>query len=153
MLLHGPRAVHGLVHVATEVQELVNCAVKPVQQTTSRIGNFTRLMHTPLLHVITIHTYIDYIHTYHHSCPVEISWMWWWDAVVSNQAILDGWARAALLDHRIINTVNAFAKDKAGFKFLGEKATVFGKPPDYWMMCRVCTCNCFREVDKTLPRQ
>ena len=28
LLLHGSRAVHGLVHVATEVQELVNCAVK-----------------------------------------------------------------------------------------------------------------------------
>ena len=28
LLLHGLRAVHGLVHVATAVQGLVNCAVK-----------------------------------------------------------------------------------------------------------------------------
>ena len=30
----------------------------PVQLTTSRIGNLTRLIHTLLLHVMTIHTYI-----------------------------------------------------------------------------------------------
>ena len=35
----------------------------PVQLTSSRIGNFTRLIHT-LLYVMTIHTYI---HTYIHS--------------------------------------------------------------------------------------
>ena len=35
----------------------------PVQLTTSRIGNLTRLIHT-LLYVMTIHTYIHtYIHT------------------------------------------------------------------------------------------
>ena len=32
----------------------------PVQLTTSRIGNLTRLIHTVLLHVMTIHT----VHTY-----------------------------------------------------------------------------------------
>ena len=36
----------------------------PVQLTTSRIGNLTRLIHT-LLYVMTIHTYI---HTYIHTC-------------------------------------------------------------------------------------
>ena len=35
----------------------------PVQLTTSRIGNFTRLIYT-LLYVMTIHTYIDYILTF-----------------------------------------------------------------------------------------
>ena len=30
----------------------------PVQLTTSRIGNLTRLIHTLLLYVMTIHTYI-----------------------------------------------------------------------------------------------
>ena len=46
--------------------------ISPVQLTTSRIGNLTRLIHT-LLYVMTIHTYIhtyiyviDYIHTYIH---------------------------------------------------------------------------------------
>ena len=40
----------------------------PVQLTTSRIGNLTRLIHT-LLYVMTIHTYI---HTYkHEKHPVE----------------------------------------------------------------------------------
>ena len=34
----------------------------PVQLTTSRIGNLTRLIHT-LLYVMAIHTYIVYIHT------------------------------------------------------------------------------------------
>ena len=39
----------------------------PVQLTTSRIGNLTRLIHT-LLYVMTMHTYIHtyYIHTYIH---------------------------------------------------------------------------------------
>ena len=37
----------------------------PVQLTTSRIGNLTRLIHTLLLYVMTIHTYIHtYIHTF-----------------------------------------------------------------------------------------
>ena len=38
----------------------------PVQLTTSRIGNLTRLIHT-LLYVMTIHTYIHtYIHNQQH---------------------------------------------------------------------------------------
>ena len=41
----------------------------PVQLTTSRIGNFTRLIHT-LLYVMTIHTCIHtYIHTYTQPSP------------------------------------------------------------------------------------
>ena len=39
----------------------------PVQLTTSRIGNLTRLIHT-LLYVMTIHTYI---HTYIHCAVVQ----------------------------------------------------------------------------------
>ena len=39
----------------------------PVQLTTSRIGNLTRLIHT-LLYVMTIHTYI---HTYIHTVGAE----------------------------------------------------------------------------------
>ena len=45
----------------------------PVQLTTSRIGNLTRLIHTVLYwYVMTIHTYIHtyihaYIHTYIHT--------------------------------------------------------------------------------------
>ena len=39
----------------------------PVQLTTSRIGNLTRLIHT-LLYVMTIHTYI---HTYTYLEPKE----------------------------------------------------------------------------------
>ena len=38
----------------------------PVQLTTSRIGNLTRLIHT-LLYVMTIHTYIHTLHIAHHS--------------------------------------------------------------------------------------
>ena len=41
----------------------------PVQLTTSRIGNLTRLIHT-LLYVMTIHTYI---HTYIHRGHLAIS--------------------------------------------------------------------------------
>ena len=40
----------------------------PVQLTTSRIGNLTRLIHT-LLYVMTIHTYI---HTYIDQCKILI---------------------------------------------------------------------------------
>ena len=39
----------------------------PVQLTTSRIGNLTRLIHT-LLYVMTIHTYI---HTYIHGSRLK----------------------------------------------------------------------------------
>ena len=38
LLLHGSRAVHGLVHVATSVQGLVDCAVKARYQRTAVAG-------------------------------------------------------------------------------------------------------------------
>ena len=55
----------------------------PVQLTTSRIGNLTRLIHT-LLYVMTIHTMCNLINTYIHTTVVPLFCYDWWLCMVIN---------------------------------------------------------------------